>query len=99
MFRIAERRCLGIDSSLLLADVCGPQNSQSFRISCHDSVLDSVMNHLHKVTCAVRTAVQISLLRRAGHPFATECSVDVSRARGERGKNRVEVLYHPGLTA
>src|SRR5437762_843095 len=69
MLGITQRCRLCIYSSFLLAGICRAKDSQSFGISGHDSVLDSVVYHLDEVTCAVWTAVQISLFCRAGELF------------------------------
>src|SRR5439155_494004 len=98
MLGITQRCRLGIDSSFLLAGICRAKDSQSFGISGHDPVLDSVVYHLDEVTCAVWTAVQISLFCRAGEFLPSRRTCDVAWPRSECGENRVEVLNHGGLT-
>jgi hypothetical protein len=59
MLPVAQRRCLGINFALLVADVRVAQHSDSLGIGGHDAILDAVMNHLHKVTGTIRAAMQI----------------------------------------
>src|SRR5437667_1667333 len=98
MLGITQRCRLGIDSSFLVASMCRAQDSQSFGISGHDPVLDSVVYHLDEVTCAVCTAVQISLFCSAGEVLPSRRTCDVAWARSEFGENWVEVPNHVGIT-
>ena len=65
---VTQGRSLGVHSLLLLADVGMVKNVQPLRVRGHDSVLDAVVHHLHKVSGAVGAAVQIAHARRC-HPF------------------------------
>src|SRR5262249_55992190 len=61
MIWIAQWRGLGVNSLFLVADIGGTQNAQPFGVGGHDSVLDSVVDHLDKMAGAVWTTVQIPL--------------------------------------
>src|SRR5207244_3246853 len=52
-----------------------------------------------EVAGAVRTAVEIPLLRGAARLLATGRAVDGADPRGEAGEDRVEVLHDVGLAA
>ena len=90
---MAQRRGLGIDGVLALADVGVAQDVQAFGIRRHDAVLDAVVDHLDEVAGTVRPAVQETLLgarRRAARgrgvrgaastPGASAAKIGVSRA-------------------
>ena len=58
------------------------------------AVLDSVVNHLYKVSGVVGATVQIALLGSATDRFAARCSRRARKAWGEYHKNRIEILHH-----
>src|SRR5262245_46639829 len=62
VLRIAQRRRLGVDRVLALADIGRAQNAEPLGIGGHDSVLDPVVDHLDEVAGTVRPAVQIAAL-------------------------------------
>src|SRR5208283_1418893 len=83
----------------LLADICAAQNAQPFRICGHDSVFDSVVNHLDEVAGTVRTAVQITLLSgpvfvRASDLFPARRARNVAYSWGQRREDWIEALDH-----
>ena len=61
---VAQRRGLGVDVALLLAGVRLVQDVEALRVGRHEAVLDAVVDHLHEVAGARRTAVQVALLGR-----------------------------------
>src|SRR5262245_62445809 len=94
MLRIAQWCGLGVNPLFLLADIGGTQNAQPFGVSGHNSVLDSVMDHLHEMAGPVRTAVQVPVL---GSPFSFIASWrahDVACAWGQRLEDRIESFNH-----
>src|SRR5262249_37304423 len=83
-----------------LADVGIPQDAQSLGVGGHDAVFDAVVDHLDEVAGAVRPAVQVTLLGGAADFFATGGTGDfIAPTRGERRKNRADVLYPSGVAA
>src|SRR5580692_5244602 len=78
---------------LLLADIRGAQNSQPFRVGGHDSVFNSVVNHLYKMAGTVGSAVQITLLGGAVDLVATGSTRYVSDTWRQRRENRIEMLH------
>src|SRR5262249_57383838 len=69
------------------------QNVHAFRVGGYDAVLDSVMDHLHEVTGAIFPAVQVTELGRAADLLASRRARDISRARGERLEDRIEMPH------
>src|SRR6185503_15355162 len=65
MFGIAQWRRLGVRSPFLFALVRMVQHVKSFSIRGHQSIFDSVVNHLHEVPCARGTTVQVTFSRSA----------------------------------
>src|ERR1700722_15310563 len=94
MLRIPQRRCLRIYLAFTLACVSAFQDTHTFRIRSHDSVLDPIMNHLHKMAGAVRPAMQIALFGRPAKFVAAGRARHFATARCERGENRVETLNY-----
>ena len=84
MLGITQWSGLRVNFALTLADVGGAQHGQSFGIGGHDSVLDAVVDHLHEVAGAVRTAVQVALFGAAIKIFATRRARYVAGAGRER---------------
>jgi hypothetical protein len=83
---MAQRRRLGVDGVLALADVGVPQDVETFGIRGHEPVLDAVVDHLDEVAGAVRAAVQETLLGRAGAPRGR-----VSRAASTPGASAAKI--------
>ena len=79
-------------SCCLLADIGIAQYAQPFSVRRHHSVLDPVVNHLHEMAGAARTAVQISLLGGAFKLFTTRRARNVARPRRQRREDRIECL-------
>src|SRR5262245_64217058 len=97
MLGIAQWCGLGVNPLFLLADIGGTQNAYPFGVSRHNSVLASVMYHLHEMAGPVRTAVQVPVL---GSPFSFIASWrahDVARAWGQRLEDRIESFNHTRL--
>ena len=55
---IAQWRGLGVDCFGVLADIGSLENAESFGVSSHHAVLDSVVHHLDEMTGAVGSAVK-----------------------------------------
>src|SRR5438552_17984978 len=105
MLRIPQWRRLGIYFAFTLACVSAFQNTVTFRIRGHDSILDPVMDHLHEMAGAVRSAMQVTLFGRPAKFVAAGGARHLATARRERGKNRIETLnylcdgvYHHDIT-
>src|SRR5262245_11045951 len=99
MLRIAKRCGLGINSLSLLADIGGTQYAQAFGVGGHDSIFDSVVDHLYEMAGPVWTAIQITLL---GCPFgllASRRARDVSSAWCKCREDRIETINHFRLAA
>src|SRR5207302_3434882 len=74
------------------------QNIDSFRVSRHKAVLDAVVHHLHEMTGARRTAMQVAVFGR-GWPcaagfFASGGPRRIAPARGECFEDWIEMLDH-----
>src|SRR5580692_5566605 len=78
---------------LLLADIRGAQNSQPFRVGGHDSVFNSVVNHLYKMAGTAGSAVQITLLGGAVDLVAIGSTRYVSDTGRQHHENRIELLH------
>src|SRR5262245_31014312 len=83
----------------MLACVRTAQHAKSFGVGSHDSVLDAVVDHLHEVTGAVRSAVKVAALGRAAELLAPGRAFDVARAGCQGGENRIEALHDVALAA
>src|SRR5665213_4211492 len=68
------------------------EDVQAFRVRGHHAVLDTVVDHLHKVPRAIRSAVQIAVLGGASEFLATRCTRCFFDPRSESAKNRLESL-------
>ena len=94
MLGVAEGRRLGVDGVLLLSHVGVPQYAQPLRVSGHDPVLDSVVNHFDEVPGAVGTAMQITLFGGAVQLLASRRARHAAHARRQGREDRIEVLDH-----
>ena len=90
MLRIPQWRRLGIYFAFTLACVSAFQNTDTFRIGGHDSILDPVMDHLHEMAGAVRPAMQVTLFGSAAKLVAAGSARHLPRPRREGGENRIE---------
>src|SRR4030095_2258734 len=99
MLGIAQWRGLGVNSMLLLADIGGAQHAQPFGVCSHNSVLDSVMHHLHEVAGPARTAVQVALFGSPLRLLDSRRARDATCAGRERREDRIEMVNHIGLAA
>src|SRR6478672_11747060 len=99
MLRIAQRRRLCIYFAITLACVSAFQNTKTFGIRGHDSVLDPVMDHLHEMAGAVRPAMQVTLFGRPAKFVAAGGARHLAAAGRERGKNGIETLNYLGVAA
>ena len=99
MLGIAQRRRFGVNLMLVPANVGVAQNSQPFGIRSHDSILDSVVDHLHEMPGAIRTAKQIALFGGAAGFFSSRRARDVPAAGCQRGKNGIQALDHCRLAS
>src|SRR5262249_14524153 len=85
--------------TLALSRISVFQNTHAFGISGHDSILDSVMNHLDEMPGTARSTMQVALFGRATEFLAARCARDVATAGRERGKYRIESLNYLGVAA
>src|SRR5262249_2483124 len=69
------------------------QDPQTLRVRGHDAVFNSVVNHFYEMSATVRAAVQISLLRRPSHFFASWSARNISDAGSQACEDRIEVLH------
>src|SRR4029077_15700893 len=99
MLRIPQRRCIGIYFAFTLACVSAFQDTETFRIGGHDSILDPVMDHLHAMADAVRPAMEVTLFGRPAKFVAAGSARHLTTARRKRGKNRIETLNYLCLVA
>src|ERR1700692_50446 len=75
------------------------ENVQPLGISGHESILDAVVDHLHEVSATGRTAVQISIFRRALAGRAAGRRIGIALSRSERPEYGIEALHRcPGTT-
>jgi hypothetical protein len=70
-----------------------------FRGICHQTVFDSVVDHLDEVARAVRPAVQVAVLGSAAELRAAGGARRRFDAGRKRGKDRVEVFHNRILAA
>src|SRR5580692_7077119 len=75
------------------------QNVQSFGVGSHQAIFDSIVDHLHEVTCSRWAAVEITFLSRSTNLLAAGSTVDVSAARRERFEDGVEVFHDVQFSA
>ena len=64
MLGMAQRSGFGIDGRFSFTDIGMTQDVEPFRESGHESIFNSVVDHLDEVPCAGGPAVQITLLGR-----------------------------------
>ena len=88
VFGVAQRRRLGVDLVILLADVRRAQDVHAFGIRRHHAVLDAVVDHLHEMAGAVRAAMEVALLGRSARLFASGGAVDVADTGRQSGEDR-----------
>src|SRR6266851_4909594 len=94
VLRVAERRGLSIDGSLLFADVSMMQDIEALCVGSHDAVLNTIVDHLDEVTSATRSTAQIPLLGSSPHLCSSRGTRRCVDARGQGGEDRVEMLDH-----
>src|SRR5215467_14853703 len=76
-----------------LADIGGVQNAKPLGVCGHDSVLDSVVDHLDEVTGAVRPTVEISALGSPAVGLPSGSAGDVAGAGSKLREDRIETLH------
>src|ERR1700722_14881209 len=62
VFGLAQRRRLGVDCVILLADIGRAQDPHALGVRGHDPALNSVVHHLHKMPRAAWPAMKVALL-------------------------------------
>src|SRR6267154_1679531 len=92
MFWIAEWRRLGIGRASGLAGVGVMQNVQPFCISSHQTVLYTVVHHLHKMAGAAWTTVQIAFFGCTADSFAAWRARNLAATRRQRLENWIEMF-------
>ncbi len=75
------------------------QNIQAFGIGRHDAVLNSVVNHLHEMAAAHRSAMQVAILGRAADFFAARRAIDISAPGRQRLEDRIQMFHDVGFAA
>src|SRR5258706_55633 len=91
MFGIAQRRGFRVGFVMLLADVGVLENVQAFRVSRHQAIFDSVVDHFHEMAGARWAAVQIAFLGGAGCFLAARNAWCVAAGRRQRSENWIEM--------
>src|SRR5262245_22886297 len=99
MLGIAQRRRLGVDRMVALADIGRAQDAQALGVGCHGAVLDPVVDHLDEVAASVRSAVEIASLGGAADGLSPGRAGDVAGAGSQLSEYRIEVLHHRRLAA
>src|SRR5688572_20274480 len=93
MFWILQWRGFRVNYMLTHADVRISQNIQTFGVSCHQPILDAIMDHFDEVSGTVRSTMQKPLIGCTGKVFGAAFSDrQVTFARCESGKNGREML-------
>ena len=93
--RLLQRRDLGRVLGLAHARVGVVEDVEALGERRHDPVLDAVVDHLHEMSCAGRSAVQVALLLRGLRAGSAGRAGDVARSRRDRlqyGLDRPERL-------
>ncbi len=93
MLGVAERCGFGIDGTSCLAHVGTTQNAKPLGVCRHKAILDSIVDHLYKMSGAVGTAVQIAMLGSATDRIAPRCSRRAGNAWRECRERRVKALH------
>src|SRR5215831_2538552 len=99
MFGVTQGRGFGINCPALFAGVRVFQDVQPLTVSCHQSVFNSVVNHLDEVARAVWPAMQVAFFGSTFHLLASRRAIYLAATRSERLEYRVEVLNDFRLAA
>ena len=92
---LAQRRGLGVDHVVVLADVGVLDDVQALGERGHHAVLDPVVDHLHEVPGAGRAAVQVAVLGGQGSPVAARRARRRARRPARASEERVEPPRRP----
>src|ERR1043166_2224662 len=98
MFRITKRSRLRIFCVIELANIRVVQNIQAFGVSSHQAIFDSVVHHLHEMSCSGWSTMQVTLLRGAG-VITTRSCFHGSLARCQTFEDWIEVRNDFSLAA
>ena len=90
---LTQGSCLRILLAHVHARVGVLNNVQTLGICRHNSILNSVVNHFHKVSAAVWSAMQITLLRGAWHIFARGSDRNGSLAWRQRAEDWIKTFH------
>src|SRR6185369_16906423 len=90
---------LGINSLFLLADIRRVQHTHTLSVRGHDSVLDSVVDHLHEMAGAVRTTMEIALIGSSCALSSSRRRRDITDSRREGREDWIEMSNHLRLAA
>ena len=66
---VVERRGLGVGFPRMGAGVGVAEDVEALRVGSHEPVFDPVVDHLHEMARAARTAVQVTVLGGGGSPL------------------------------
>src|ERR1700730_462171 len=97
--RIAQRGCLGINCLLPLANIGVTKHAQPLSVGGHDSVFDSIVNHLDEVAGPIGSAVQVAELRCVFELLAPGSAWNVPYPRCQRGEDRIQMFYDRSFAA
>src|SRR2546429_6293359 len=70
------------------------QDIETFSVCCHDAVLNTVMNHLHKVSSSMWSAMEIALLSSTVDLFPSRCTTNRLNAGSQGREDRIEMLNY-----
>ena len=98
VLRMTQRRGLGIDLVLRQADIGIADDVEPFRIGGHQAVFDAVVHHLDEMPRAIRSAMQVAELGRAGFTRRTRCARRGLDAGRQGAEDRIE-MPHNGILA
>src|SRR5438270_13030617 len=83
--------------AVILRQRCAAGNMQdikALRVSLHDAVLDSVVDHLYEMTRSGWAAINIAVFGGSGQSLAARGAGYVAPARGKRLENGIKLPNH-----
>src|SRR6266480_1869052 len=76
----------------MFPDICVFKDIQAFSVGSHDTVFDSIVDHLHEMAGTVWSAVKIPLLSSSSSIFSSGGASCCIKARSQRREDRIEML-------
>src|SRR5579864_1371056 len=92
MLGIAEGRCFRIGFAARLAGVGVLEDVQTLRVSGHQSVFDSVVDHLDEMPRAGRAAMQITFFGGAAGFFAARSALRIATSWSQCFEDGIEMF-------